>query len=665
MEKDMSFSMIFDNKNVKDDLTKIQSRQRSTWIDTKYTSNCFKCKIPFSIYIRTHHCRKCGNVFCYKCSDNFIQIVDTKDAPKVRVCIDCTTELNQIKSIDDLFSIFNHVPISIKEYRIMRLVSKRWNKLANFYLSKLRELQYKLPYQEFNKLEHHLLVNNAKYFYGHSVWENIYYNAGYIFNTQTTNYVNCKELMCSRICKKTLQSYEIISIINGIKDVNLLKSLFKSIDSIHPTEFNNYILYLLEQIRTHSLKKYIAKFVIKQASKDYYNSAFLYIIININLSTLPKTEITIFKQMLNTLLSKLSKDNINYINNTDSIISFLNDLPKDGSLNDIQKLFKQHLHLFINKPVPIEPKLICTNVIIDNIKIKNSSTKPILIPLQVINTEGVESVYYMMYKFEDIRQDQIIMNTIRTMEVIINNELSIYNTKTPKILSFNIFPTSIKSGLIEIIPQCYTLYEIEKKYTILNYIIEHNKNIPIDNIRQTFLQSAAAYSVITYLLGVGDRHLDNIMITEKGYLFHIDYGFILGKEPKPVRYPSMRITKDMVDTLGGQDSIYYTEFIQLVKDIHLCLQKRLGIIYCLLRSLIGISNKYNNNDLLNHLLTKFMYGENYEQTGKQLYIHITNSSDSYTQAFIDFFHYHQKEKTIPTIINSTLEWINNFTKSSY
>jgi phosphatidylinositol 3-kinase len=69
----------------------------------------------------------------------------------------------------------------------------------------------------------------------------------------------------------------------------------------------------------------------------------------------------------------------------------------------------------------------------------------------------------------------------------------------------------------------------------------------------------AGYCVITYLLGVGDRHLDNLLLTTSGKLFHIDFGYILGRDPKPLP-PPMKLSKEMVEAMGGTNSEHYQEF---------------------------------------------------------------------------------------------------------
>lgn len=65
-------------------------------------------------------------------------------------------------------------------------------------------------------------------------------------------------------------------------------------------------------------------------------------------------------------------------------------------------------------------------------------------------------------------------------------------------------------------------------------------------IYYNYLDSLASYSVITFLLGIGDWHLENILITDKGRLFHIDFGFALGEDPKPFQ-PPIKIIKNMIN----------------------------------------------------------------------------------------------------------------------
>jgi len=145
----------------------------------------------------------------------------------------------------------------------------------------------------------------------------------------------------------------------------------------------------------------------------------------------------------------------------------------------------------------------------------------------------------------DLRQDQFVVAMFALMDRLLKKEnldlmLTIYQ----------VLPTSQDSGFVEFV-NSKALAQIKAEHkNIKNFLALHHPDPNQTNglekqTLQTFVRSCAGYCVMTYILGVGDRHLDNLMLTTEGRLFHIDFGFILGRDPKPFP-PPMKLCKEMV-----------------------------------------------------------------------------------------------------------------------
>ena len=117
----------------------------------------------------------------------------------------------------------------------------------------------------------------------------------------------------------------------------------------------------------------------------------------------------------------------------------------------------------------------------------------------------------------------------------------------------------------------------------------HRKHNPCDDAPDgvepaavdRFTKSCAGFCVATYLLGIGDRHLDNIMLKKTGELFHIDFGFILGKDPKV--YLPFRLTKEMAEAMGYPDKDNWNKnFKTKCCQAFNCLRKSAALILSLM-----------------------------------------------------------------------------------
>ena len=262
-----------------------------------------------------------------------------------------------------------------------------------------------------------------------------------------------------------------------------------------------------------------------------------------------------------------------------------------------------------------------------------------------------------MLKKEDIRKEEIIMKIIKLMDYFLKKEENL----DLHVTTYNILPISHQYGYIEFVPDSATLYKIKENdnFSILNWLIENNPNSNISEIRDRISKSCALYCIITYLLGIGDRHLDNIMITKDGKLFHIDFGYILGIDPKPLS-PEIRLTAEMIDAMGGVNSKYYAEFKDYCGKAYNCLRRHSSLFYILLLDLLDFSPPLDGHIISKekikyHIVNRFIPGETYSNAIKQIKYKIELNSNTYSETVIDYFHKKCKSSNSSSLQDSTID----------
>lgn len=210
--------------------------------------------------------------------------------------------------------------------------------------------------------------------------------------------------------------------------------------------------------------------------------------------------------------------------------------------------------------------ILLMGVKIEKTSVFTSATRPLLLPfrwrsIKIDKDKDQDSTLMMMFKTgDDMRQDALILQLFSIMDkelrgVDLDMNFTIYN-----LISF-----TVDDGLLQFVPNSATVTKIKKekfpndrncieKYMREGAKTDENPKDYEDRILPNYIKSFAGYCTATYLLGIGDRHLENIMIDVNGLYFHIDFGFIFGKEPndfKTYMASKIRIHSVMITALGG------------------------------------------------------------------------------------------------------------------
>uniref|UniRef100_A0A667X834 phosphatidylinositol-4,5-bisphosphate 3-kinase n=1 Tax=Myripristis murdjan TaxID=586833 RepID=A0A667X834_9TELE len=183
---------------------------------------------------------------------------------------------------------------------------------------------------------------------------------------------------------------------------------------------------------------------------------------------------------------------------------------------------------------PLNPSVLLSGINVEKCRYMDSKMKPLWI---VYNNKllGGDTLGIIFKNGDDLRQDMLTLQILRLMDMLWK-EASL----DLRIVPYGCLATGDRAGLIEVVSSADTIANIQltssnvaaaaafNKDALLNWLKEKNSGDALERAIEEFTLSCAGYCVATYVLGIGDRHSDNIMVRSTGQLFHIDFGHILG-----------------------------------------------------------------------------------------------------------------------------------------
>jgi phosphatidylinositol 4-kinase B len=170
--------------------------------------------------------------------------------------------------------------------------------------------------------------------------------------------------------------------------------------------------------------------------------------------------------------------------------------------------------------------------------------------------------------------------------------------------------------------------------------------------QRNFVESCAAYCIVSYLLQVKDRHNGNLLIDNEGHLIHIDFGFVLSTSPGRnfgFEMSAFKLTSEYVDVFGGLDSDMFAYFKLLILKGLLACRKHADRLSSLVEIMMecGIDvpcfRKYDrtrpNSNVAAQLRARFHLNLTEEQLHKHVEKLVHGSLNSYSTRLYDTYQY--------------------------
>lgn len=186
------------------------------------------------------------------------------------------------------------------------------------------------------------------------------------------------------------------------------------------------------------------------------------------------------------------------------------------------------------------------------------------------DTTCTEIVGLIAKSNDDLRQEVFVMQMIHYYKSVFAKASLPLWLRTYRILSL-----SKSTGLIELITDATSLDALKKaeKYpekgglrAYFEQVYGPPESSAFKAAQRNFMQSLAGYAIVSYLLGLKDRHNGNIMIDIHGRLIFIDFGFAMGMAPGhefSMERAPFKFTPEYLEVMDGPKSECFAQFKDL------------------------------------------------------------------------------------------------------
>ena len=183
-----------------------------------------------------------------------------------------------------------------------------------------------------------------------------------------------------------------------------------------------------------------------------------------------------------------------------------------------------------------------------------SMTRPWMFQLQ--NSSGDLPAKRLILKPEDIGREACVMEVLSTFNRIWSQEnVQVLNGHPVKVKTYRMFLAEPESSFVEVVENSTTLEKLKREdrergqgrhsTRVRRFLDLENEASRLDQLAAT----TAGFLACSYLFGIGDGHGDNLMLTQDGELFRIDFGFLFGEKPS-FDAPTVWLPKTICEALG-------------------------------------------------------------------------------------------------------------------